>query len=163
MSSLPGAAENAAVVFVKADADRDDKPFTFVDGMFYVKVSGKDTEGRCVIFDTIRPNKIGPALHLHTDCDEWFFVREGEFKFQVGDRIMHLKAGDGLLAPKGTPHAFVKTSDGTARLIVMHQPAATMEEFFRAGAARPHMTPAERRALAEKHGMRLLGGPLSPD
>ena len=28
-------------------------------------------------------------------------------------------------------HAFVKTSDGDARLIVMHQPAVRMEEYFR--------------------------------
>ncbi len=45
----------------------------------------------------------------------------------------------------------------------MHQPAATMEEFFRAGAAQPNMTAAERRALGEKHGMQFVGGPLSPD
>ena len=75
-------------VFVKADIDRDDAPFTFLDGIFNVKVSGKDT---------LRPNKVGPALHLHTDCDEWFFVREGEFKFQVGEDTLRLKPGDSLL------------------------------------------------------------------
>src|SRR5581483_9443742 len=91
--------EDTAAVLVKADADRDARPFRFIDGTFFVKLSGRDTQGRCVIFDTIRPVKIGPALHLHTDCDEWFFVREGEFKFQVGDAIMRLKAGDALLAP----------------------------------------------------------------
>ena len=84
-------------VFVKADIDRDDAPFTFLDGIFNVKVSGKDKQGRCVIFDTLRPNKVGPALHLHTDCDEWFFVREGEFKFQVGEDTLRLKPGDSLL------------------------------------------------------------------
>jgi mannose-6-phosphate isomerase-like protein (cupin superfamily) len=115
------------------------------------------------IFDTLRPDKVGPALHVHTDCDEWFFVREGEFKFQVGDAILYLKAGDALLAPQGTKHAFVKTSEGTARLIVMHQPAASMEEFFRTGAAQPNLTAGERRALGEKHGMRFVGGPLSAD
>ena len=75
-------------VFVKADIDRDDAPFTFLDGIFNVKVSGKDT---------LRPNKVGPALHLHTDYDEWFFVREGEFKFQVGEDTLRLKPGDSLL------------------------------------------------------------------
>jgi hypothetical protein len=60
-------------------------------------------------------------------------------------------------------HAFVKTSEGVARLIVMHQPAATMEEFFRTGAAYPNMSSADRRALGEKHGMKFLGEPLKPD
>lgn len=159
----PEAESLGQTVLVKADADRDDAPFKFLDGIFYVKVSGKDTQGRCVIFDTLRPNKVGPALHLHTDCDEWFFVREGEFKFQVGEDTLRLKPGDSLLVSQGVKHAFVKTSEGVARLIVMHQPAATMEEFFRTGAAYPNMSSADRRVLGEKHGMKFLGAPLKPD
>lgn len=150
-------------VFVKSGTDRDNATFTFLDAVFYVKVSGKDTQGRCVIFDTLRPHKVGPALHLHTDCDEWFFVREGEFKFQAGEDTLRLKAGDSLWVPQGVKHAFVKTSEGVARLIVMHQPAATVEEFFRTSAACPDMSPADRRALAEKHGLKILGEPLKPD
>lgn len=84
-----------------------------------------------MIFDTIRHRRRGPALHFHTDCDEWFFVKDGQFKFQVGDKILRLKAGDSLLVPQETIHAFVKTSDGDARLIVMHEPAVRMEEYFR--------------------------------
>ena len=45
-------------------------------------------------------------------------MREGEFKFQVGEDVVRLKAGDSLLAPRGVKHAFVKTSEGVARLIV---------------------------------------------
>jgi len=63
-------------VLVKAGADRDNKPFKWLDATFHVKVSGKDNGGRCVIFDTFRPEKVGPPLHVHTDCDEWFFVSE---------------------------------------------------------------------------------------
>jgi mannose-6-phosphate isomerase-like protein (cupin superfamily) len=158
-----GAESFGQMVFVKADTDRYNVPFRFLDGIFHVKLSGKDTEGRCVIFDTLRPDKVGPALHFHTDCDEWFFVREGEFKFQVGEDTLRLKPGDSLLAPRGVKHAFVKVSEGVARLIVMFQPAATMEEFFRTGAASPNMSPAERRALSEKHGIKLVGEPLKPD
>jgi mannose-6-phosphate isomerase-like protein (cupin superfamily) len=149
-------------VVVKAGADRDKKPFQFLDATFHVMVSGKDTEGHCVIFDTIRPEKVGPNLHLHTDCDEWFFVRDGKFKFQVGAEIKRLTAGDSLLVPQNMPHAFVKTSEGVAHLIVMHQPAATMEEFFRTAAA-AGLSPEARKQLAEQHGMRVLGPPLRPD
>jgi hypothetical protein len=31
----------------------------------------------------------------------------------------------------GISHSFVKTSDGDARLIVMHQPTVKVEELFR--------------------------------
>lgn len=150
-------------VLVKADVDRDNKPFKFLDATFYVKVSGKDNEGRCVIFDTLRPAKVGPRLHLHIDCDEWFFIREGEFKIQAGDEISRLKAGDSLFIPRNMPHAFVKTSEGVARLIVMHQPAGTMEEYFRAASEFAGQSPEYRQSFAEQHGMRFLGPALAPD
>jgi mannose-6-phosphate isomerase-like protein (cupin superfamily) len=154
---------NGKPIFVKADADRDDKPFTFLNATFHVKVSGKDNENGCVIFDTLRPEKVGPRLHLHVDCDEWFFVREGEFKFKAGDETLRLRAGDSLLVPRNVPHAFVKTSDGTARLIIMHRPAGTMEEYFRTAAQQPNQSPDERTKFAEQHGMRILGPSLTAD
>lgn len=150
-------------VLVRDGADRTKQPFEFLDATFTVKVSGKDTEGRCVIFDTLRRGNLRPQLHLHTDCDEWFYVLDGEFKFQAGEEIMRLKAGDTLMVPRNMPHAFVKTSSGVARLIVMHQPAGTMEEFFRIASQMPDQRPAARRELAAKHGMRFLGPQLKPD
>ena len=150
-------------VLVRAGADRDNKPFKFLDATFHVKVSGKDNEGRCVIFDTLRPEKIGPRLHYHIDIDEWFFVREGEFKVQAGDEILRLKPGDSLFVPRNMPHAFVKTSEGTARLIVMHQPAGTMEEYFRTASNFPDQSVAFRQQFAEQHGMRFVGPALTPD
>jgi mannose-6-phosphate isomerase-like protein (cupin superfamily) len=162
-SSEPVLQPSRTPVLVKTDRDRDERPFKWLDATFHVKVSGKDTEGRCVVFDTLRPEKVGPPLHLHTDCDEWFFVREGTFKFQVGNDVVRLSPGDSLLVPQQTPHAFVKTSEGVARLIVMHQPAATMEEYFRSVIQQADQTVEGRRALAEKHGMRLLGPGLTPD
>ena len=150
-------------VMVKAGEDRDNKPFTFLDATFHVMVSGKDNEGRCVIFDTLRPKKVGPRLHYHVDVDEWFFVREGEFKIQAGDEILRVKAGDSLFIPRNMPHAFVKTSEGVARLIVMHQPAGTMEEFFRTASNFPDQSVAFRQNFAEQHGMRFIGPALTPD
>jgi mannose-6-phosphate isomerase-like protein (cupin superfamily) len=153
----------AKPLLVKSGADRDNQPFQFLDATFHVKVSGKDNEDRCVIFDTPRPAKVGPRLHLHTDCDEWFFVRDGEFKFKVGEEIIHLREGDSLLVPRNIPHAFVKTSEGTARLIVMHQPAGTMEEYFRIAAQLTNQSPESRTKFAEQHGMRILGPALTAD
>ncbi|WP_324670633.1 cupin domain-containing protein [Hymenobacter sp. GOD-10R] len=134
-----------------------------MDATFLVKVSEKDTEGRCVIFDTLRPEKVGPALHKHDNCDEWFQVLEGEFKFQAGEEIMRLKVGDTLLVPRGTAHAFVKTSEGAGRLIVMHQPAARMEEYFRTASKLKDQSVEGRRALAASYGTQFVGPALKPD
>lgn len=162
-ASLTHAAEPRGEVFVSAGSDRDRDPFTFLDATFQVKVSGKDTEGRCVIFDTIRHQKAGPPLHLHTDCDEWFLVKEGEFKFQVGAKTMRLKAGDSLLVPREMPHAFVKTSDGDARLVVMHQPAVRMEEYFRRESKERDQSVEARKRVAAEYGIRHVGPPLKAD
>ena len=88
---------------------------------------------------------------------------DGEFKFQVGEETFQLKAGDSLFGPTGVPHAFVKTSDGPARLMLMHQPAGRMEEFFYEASQLVNPTLKDRQALIEQYGMRSVGPPLKPD
>jgi hypothetical protein len=39
-------------------------------GQFDCKVSAKDTDGDLCIYDTVRQEKGGPALHLHHSQDE---------------------------------------------------------------------------------------------
>ena len=150
---------------VKVDAgkDRNDKSFTFLGARFDLKVSGKDCNGSMSIYDTFRAEKVGPQLHSHTDLDEWFFVMEGEFKFKVGEEIMRLKAGDSLLGPRNIPHAFIKTSDGPARLMIIHSPAGTMEEYFQKVSLMKNPTPESRQALMREHNMIPIGPPLTAD
>lgn len=47
-------------ILVRAGQDRSNQPFKWLDATFTVKVSGKDTDGRCVLFDTLRHEKVGP-------------------------------------------------------------------------------------------------------
>ena len=93
-----------------------------------------------------------------------FLSGTGEFKFKVGDKILRLKSGDSLMVPRETPHAFVKTSEGDARLIVMHQPAVKMEEYFRVMSKRPDQSLETRQRIAEQsYGMRFIGPPLTAE
>lgn len=64
---------------------------------------------------------------------------------------MRLQAGDTLLVPRGVIHAFVKTSAGSARLLLMHQPAGTKEEFFRTASQLTDQRLESRQALAARH------------
>lgn len=153
----------AAGVKVEAGQDRFGQSFTYLGARFDLKVSGQDTNGGFSLYDTTRFEKLGPVLHTHTDLNEWFFVTAGEFKFQVGTEIFHLKAGDSLLGPLGVPHAFVKTSEEPGRLLVMHQPAGTMEAYFWEARQLKNPTPAQREALLRKHSMIPMGPRLSPD
>jgi hypothetical protein len=65
--------------------------------------------------------------------------------------------------PRNMPHAFVKTSEGVGRLIAMHQPAATMEAYFRIASKQADQSIEGRQTLADKHGIRFLGPALKAD
>jgi mannose-6-phosphate isomerase-like protein (cupin superfamily) len=89
-------------------------------------------------------------------------VREGEFLFQIGEHIVRLKAGDSILGPRGLPHTFANVTD-TARLLIVLQPAGSMEEFFRQGSLIKHPTREDLIDLHRLHGMEVVGPPLKVD
>jgi mannose-6-phosphate isomerase-like protein (cupin superfamily) len=149
---------------VEAGKDRFGAPLAFMGGAFNCKVSAKDTDGDWCIYDTIRHEKGGPGLHYHHSQDEWFYVMRGEFVVQVGDETFHLKAGDTAFGPRKVPHAFAKVSEEEGQMLVMFQPAGTMEAFFAEAAKINHGVTSnyvqEFAALSKKHGMEVVGPPL---
>ncbi len=126
-----------------------------------LKVSTSDTDGGFCAFESIGNAKMGPPLHIHHEQDELFMVKEGEFTIQVGSDTFKLKPGDTLLAPRKVPHAFVQTSEGTSKLMVLFQPAGKMEEFFIAmGEIKGPPDRAVFQKLFQDHGMEIVGPPL---
>lgn len=148
---------------IEAGKDRFGKSLNYIGARFDLKVSGKDTNGAICVFETTRFEKMGPILHVHPDLDEWFYVLDGEFKFQLGEKILYLKAGDSLFGPRGIPHTFVKISEGPARPLLHHQPAGQMEEQFLEGSQMKNPTIAQREASMRKYNIIPVGPPLKPD
>lgn len=148
---------------VEAGKDRFNKSLHYIGARFDLKVSGKDTNGAICVYETTRFEKKGPILHVHPNLDEWFYVIDGEFKFQLGQEILYLKAGDSLFGPRGIPHAFVKISEGPARLLLHHQPAGQMEEQFYEGSQMTNPTIEQREASMRKYNIVPVGPPLKPD
>jgi mannose-6-phosphate isomerase-like protein (cupin superfamily) len=147
-------------VQVAADSDRFGKELLFLNGRFDCKLSATDTSGALCIYDTIRTKKGGPPLHYHESQDEWFFVREGEFLFQIGEAAFRLTAGDCIFGPRKVPHAFANISE-TGKLMIVYQPAGTIEQFFLDGSQLTNPTPADWQALYRKHGLEIVGPPLT--
>ena len=154
MPPAPGRPRRLAV-----DDDCLDMPLRFLNGEFYLKVSSAETGGNVTIYDTGRRERGGPPMHLHHAQDEWFFVREGEFVIRIGDEDFRLSSGDSILAPRRVPHAFANLSE-TGRLMVMFQPAGTMEAFFLEASRMTESTPSNMQALFRAHGMEITGPPL---
>ena len=145
--------------------DRRQEELLIMGGSFDLKVSARDTGGELCIYDTLRHTKGGPAFHRHHAQDEWFYVIRGEFIVRVGEVTERLGPGDSAFAPRRIPHGFAMTSEGEGQMLVLFQPAGSMEEFFHEmattfGSGIPAGREAEMRKLWEAHGMEIVGPPL---
>ncbi len=127
-----------------------------------IKISGKDTESDLAVFEqTGLTPKGGPPLHIHQNQDEWFYIIEGEYLFQVGDDKYQMKSGDTIFLPRKVKHAFIQLTE-TGKMIVSYLPAGKMEEFF--AVTDKWVSPPSKdeisRVFAE-HDMQVVGPPLT--
>lgn len=149
---------------VDAGKDRFQEELLIMGGQFSRMISSKDTEGDLCIYYTKRQEKGGPAFHVHHNQDEWFYVIKGEFIVKVGEDQFNLREGDSAFAPRKTPHAFAKISEGEAQMLVLFQPAGSMEDFFvemsKLGTAIPKDQETLLKELWRRHAMEIVGPPL---
>lgn len=126
-----------------------------------IKISGKDTGNDLAVFEqTGLTPKGGPPLHIHPNQDEWFYVVEGEYLFQVGEDKYQLKTGDTIFLPRNVQHAFVQLTE-KGKMIVSYLPAGKMEEFF--AVTDKWNSPPTKEEIAKvfsDHGMQVVGAPL---
>ena len=99
----------------------------------------------------------GPALHLHLSQEEWFYVMEGEVRFQVGERRMRLGPGESILAPRRIPHTF-SAFGSPAHMLIAFTPADKMEQYFIDAAAHPSSRATRGFHESLRHAM---GRPLA--
>ena len=126
-----------------------------------IKISGKDTDNEVAVFEQtgLTPNG-GPPLHIHPEQDEWFYVIEGNYLFQVGKDKYQIKAGDTIFLPRKVPHAFVQLSE-KGKMIVSYVPAGKMEAFF--AVTDKWTSPPSKEEIVQvfaEHGMQVVGPPL---
>lgn len=149
---------------VTSGTDRFQEELHIMGGQFDCMVSSKDTNGELCIYNTFRHEKGGPAYHLHHDQDEWFYIIKGEFIVKVGEDTFTLQAGDSAFAPRTIPHAFAKVNEGDAQMLVLFQPAGSMEDFFKQMSKLGNNIPVDQeknlKELWASHGMEIVGPPL---
>src|SRR5512133_3863077 len=70
-------------------------------------LAGADSsEKRLTILETENPPEGGPPLHRHNREDEAFYVLDGDYTFECGDRVVGASAGTFVFLPKGIPHRY---------------------------------------------------------
>jgi quercetin dioxygenase-like cupin family protein len=76
-----------------------------------IKISGKNTDCDLTVSEQtgLTPNG-GPSLHIQQYQDEWFYIIEGKYLFQVGEDKYSMIAGDTIFLPRNVQHAFLQRS-----------------------------------------------------
>lgn len=100
------------------------------------------------------PRYIAP-FHLHRSDDEAWYVLEGVLQIKAGEKEIELRAGSGVLVPRGTPHTYWNPTVQRVRyLLVMTPRIYSLIQKIHATSDR---TPAGMRNLFEEFDSELLG------
>jgi mannose-6-phosphate isomerase-like protein (cupin superfamily) len=140
---------------VPAGADRTGHLHSLGFSSLAFKVIPSDTAGNLLVIEhsNLMPDT-GPALHMHLSQEEWFYVMEGEVRFQVGERRMRLGPGESILAPRRIAHTF-SASGSPAHMLIAFTPADKMEQYFNDAAAQPSL--AATADFMNRYDMQWVG------
>lgn len=149
---------------VPSGADRVGKVLSVVGDEIRIKISSRDTNGAFAVAEDFTPPNAGPPLHLHHEQDEWWYVLDGEFLFEVDGEKIHAGPGFTVFAPRGSRHTFQNVGSKPGRTIVTVVPGGLDLFFEEIDSTVPAGTipdPSTLDVLFRKYGMELLGPPLA--
>ena len=138
-----------------------------VGDRYVVLASTEETGGAYALLRAIVPPGGGPPMHVHERESERFDVLRGEITiFREGGRTV-ARPGDGVLAPRGVPHAFRNDTDEAAEMLI-HVTPGGFDRFLLAfgrparDGADPIAPPDDEQirrltALAPDYGITILG------
>jgi quercetin dioxygenase-like cupin family protein len=143
---------------VRSGADRLGESHAIGASSAAFKVLTQESKGAVFIMENMLTRKGGPPRHLHHEQDEWFYVMQGEFVFEIGSQRFTLGPGDSILGPREIAHAYAFVSEPPGKLLIAFNPANRIEEFFRGRTEGSQYSTDSARYKA--YGLELLGGPL---
>jgi mannose-6-phosphate isomerase-like protein (cupin superfamily) len=159
-------------MFVPANACRDallvkrgdGRPIHVLGNDITVKISSSHTGGAFGVFEAQTQPFQGPPLHLHRDQDEWWYILEGEYRFEVDGQEIYARAGACVFAPRGSRHTFQSIGAVPGRIVTTVVPGGIDIFFAELETAVPRGTvpdAAKMIPIFKKHGFELLGTPLA--
>ncbi len=128
-----------------------------------IRISTRDTNGAFAVFEGHTPPLDGPPLHRHREHDEWWFIVQGEYRFEVDGEEIYASAGDTVYAPRGSRHTFQNIGSEPGWTITTVVPGGVdlfFEELDKAIPRGAAPEPAIMLPLFEKYAQELLGPPL---
>lgn len=134
------------------------------------KLSSEDTGGTLALVEQVtQPGGGASFLHSHSPS-EIFYVVDGEYEYyglnEDGKYAIRCSSGDLVHIPGGVAHGFKNVGELPGHLLVVFEPAGTMERFFEeigvpvtdAAAEQPGapLDPAKVGVLFKKYGVQAL-------
>jgi len=123
-----------------------------------LKVSGEQTDGGFSLLEAAEPAGFGPPLHIHHNCDEAFFVLDGEYRIFVEGEEHRCPAGSFIYIPSGLRHGF-SVGPLPSRKLNLYSPAAMVGYFDELSAAIGigQADPELLDDIARRAGMEVVG------
>ncbi len=91
-----------------------------------------DTGGHLTSHRSVfKPGKEGAPPHLHKAAAELFFVLTGSLRVLTGEDVITLAAGDFLVVPPNTPHAFEAAGESDAEVLFVLTHAEPRFDYYR--------------------------------
>jgi quercetin dioxygenase-like cupin family protein len=152
--------------YIVRTGDEGERRWFAGGGIHQWKARAEETGGAFHAFvDHLSRGKMTP-LHRHPDTDDSMYVIDGELLYYVEGNEHRLGPGSFVTALRGTPHAFLVTSE-TATVFAFHTPGWGQSFYLDASdpAADPELRedadiPRLQRTAAEhEEAVELLGPP----
>lgn len=113
---------------------REEAPsYWLVDSLWSVLATAETTGGALTVLDQVMPRRSGPPPHVHERLHEYFYLLDGEIRFQLGIEAKTATTGAMLSVPSNTVHAFAVVSE-TARVLNLYTPGGFTEQISYMGA-----------------------------
>jgi mannose-6-phosphate isomerase-like protein (cupin superfamily) len=145
-------------------AGGEGRPVHVLGADLTIKISSRDTNGAFAVFEGRTAPLEGPPLHRHRDHDEYWYIVEGEYRFEVDGEEIYASAGATVFAPRGSRHTFQNVGGRRGWTITTAVPGGLdlffeeLEEVVPRGAA---PDPAKMLPVFQKYHQELLGSPLA--
>jgi mannose-6-phosphate isomerase-like protein (cupin superfamily) len=125
-----------------------------------IRIASHQTEGAyCVCEMTTMPGD-GVSRHVHDRDEEFYYILEGAYEMQAGDKRFTAEAGSLVVIPRDVPHEFRNAGRVPARALMIFRPGGFDElgEEMRQAAAAGTLDAKQREAIFTKWGVHFDDG-----
>lgn len=124
--------------------------------MMFFKATHASTNGAFSFMErTLPPGGRKPPPHIHTHCEEAFYVLDGEIEFSLGADTVIGRPGSFVHVPGGVSHTFGNATTSPSQLLIIHAPAmdSYFEELQELWSGQGPPSAEAERALMKRYGM----------